>query len=536
MSENTKTLNVSDLEVDLSRVDVDNVDVSDVVDKSEIANNEITKNDRNCDNPVPGSKNSKEPTDVSVSLVEVSEREDPSENLENNLENTVGLEDELSEEDILQAKKLAKEVLEETDAFDEDTNLDEDSMKKDNQNYAVVSFIGPELTAKSEKYGFRVMGVFPDIDSAQDHILEMTDNDKDFKMYDTGIVELYKFVPSYPRIIEETQEQMDKFLNDIVIKHKTEREEARQMYEMRKGRLMDNKGRIKEKDAPKNKPNTVPQGYIKNENKSEQEIKFLSQDPHSSQTARERLMAKMQKKREEVARIKAIEEQSKKDSKIRLNLKKSDFTVPSQNYVAICFVGHSGANNRVAMKLKGSYDSYEECQDACKNMMEIDDTYDILTADMYSWLPCDPNIDKIEHIHTDEQLNTMYEAHNTEQKTTIKHHEERKRDTTKALIAGRENNYKEASYKKEDVKNIIAGISDKLNQDDVELIMEYMTGSVVEKEKESDIKTIEIKEYGDMKNSDHCGIEEIGKSATEVYNNLDTNHSGSEHKRPWMNP
>ena len=81
-------------------------------------------------------------------------------------------------------------------------NLDEDAMKKDNQNYAVVSFIGPELTAKSEKYGFRVMGVFSDIDSAQDHILDMADHAKDGTMYDTGIVELYKFVPSYPTMSE----------------------------------------------------------------------------------------------------------------------------------------------------------------------------------------------------------------------------------------------------------------------------------------------------------------------------------------------
>jgi hypothetical protein len=545
MSENTnnypeqRSVNVQDMEVDLSRIDVDNVDISDIVDKSEIANKEFSEKSVSNESlilvkPVPGSKDSKEPKDVSVSLMEIEEKEDPSENVENNLKDTVGLEDELSEEDILEAKKLAKEVLEETDAYDEDANLDEDAMKKDNQNYAVVSFIGPELTAKSEKYGFRVMGIFPDVDSAQDHCLDMADNAKDGTMYDTGIVELYKFVPSYPTMVEESQEEMDKFLNEIVIKHKTEREEARQMYEMRKGKLMENKGRIKEMEAPKDVPNTVPQGYIKN--KDVPQTKSQANDPHSSKTARERLMAKMQKKRDEAARVKELEKQAVKDSKIRLNLKKSDFTVPSQNYMAICFVGHSGSNNRVAMKIKGSYDTYDECETACKSMMDIDDTYDILTAEMYSWLPCDPDVDSIEHVHTDEQLNTLYKSHGEEQKTTIKHHEERKRDTTKALIAGRENNYKEAAYKEEDVKKIMAGISDKLNQDDVEKMMASMTGStVVEKDTKSGPAIIEITEVMEKDELVGHSVGESGLSATEVFNNLETDHSGSEHKRPWMN-
>ena len=52
-----RSVNVSEMEVDLSRIDVDNVDVSDIVDKSEIANREISTG--SDPSPVPGSKESK---------------------------------------------------------------------------------------------------------------------------------------------------------------------------------------------------------------------------------------------------------------------------------------------------------------------------------------------------------------------------------------------------------------------------------------------------------------------------------------------
>jgi hypothetical protein len=53
-------------------------------------------------------------------------------------EGTVGLEDELTEKELEKVRDLTKEALEEIDAYNIDTNLDEDVLKVSEQNYAVI--------------------------------------------------------------------------------------------------------------------------------------------------------------------------------------------------------------------------------------------------------------------------------------------------------------------------------------------------------------------------------------------------------------
>jgi len=118
----------------------------------------------------------------------------PEDDLTNNVDDTLGLEDNLSPEDLEECHKLAIEELG-ISLYNEDLNLDTDSTVIECQNYIVISFVGPKFSAKSDINGFRIMGAFETIEDYQEHINTLTNEEK---IFDTGLIEMYKFVPSYP--------------------------------------------------------------------------------------------------------------------------------------------------------------------------------------------------------------------------------------------------------------------------------------------------------------------------------------------------
>jgi hypothetical protein len=341
----------------------------------------------------------------------------------NNIDST-GLLDELTPEENDIAVQKAKESLDQENAYDLDLNLDEDVIKNPGQNYAVVSFVGPSFTAKTETNGIRVMGIFDNIEDAQDHIVTLED-DSDAKKFDTGIVELYKFVPSYPftsglpSTEEEQQAFVDNYLNKIIINHKTKMAIDREKYHMRKDKLMKNRNRIIESDKkPDDLPAEVPKGAPE-QIKKEEGLEKLPRDK-----THQRLIEKMKERKRKLNGP----EPSVSNSRERLNLLPCSKKVPNQNFVAITFVKdpEDPSNERIAMKIKGAFNVYEECEEFCKQSIDINNTYDILTAEMYTWLPCNPDIEKIEdHVHDDETLNNMFSAHKKEKQITMNHHKER---------------------------------------------------------------------------------------------------------------
>jgi hypothetical protein len=336
----------------------------------------------------------------------------------NNTKDTFGLEDELNEEEMKQVLEIVENNLKESNSFSEDVNLDEDSVKIHEQNFAVISFIGPTLTAKTEKYGLRIMGIFDTIEEASDHIEEF---EEDEKMFDTVVAELYKFLPSYPSFAKESQKDIDKLLNEKIINYKREREIAKIKFETRKNKLMSNKDRYIEKNEP------PPIEKIK-EITNVDNIKEVEPVPRNKTHARllEKLEARKNGGKSGKNDEKGEREMDKKESK-KLSIKKCSTRVDGQNFVAICFVGHNGENKRVAMKIKGAFATYEECEKHCKELMSKDDTYDIFVSEMYSWIPCDPDVDKVEQVHSDEKLNEMFSANKEESGLTNKFHMDRKK-------------------------------------------------------------------------------------------------------------
>lgn len=357
------------------------------------------------------------------------------EELSNN--ENLGLNEEISEENKELAYKLAKEIMEETDAYNEEKNLEKDSIRIPGQEFVLVSFVGPELTAKTDNYGMRVMGVFPDIESAADHadILRQDRNDGKF---DTAVVEMYNFVYSYPVRTEETQEEVDKGLNEILVKHKLDCELSRQLFELRKEKLMKNKNKVLESEKPEDVPETIPMGppsHLLNvpkleeslEEEEEEEINKARNPTHA------RLLKKLQKRQQENSN--KLEKSENKDlskelekviiDKKSLNMCIVENKIEGQNYVAICFVGNRGENKRIAIKFLGVFSNRLECENHCKTLIEFDDTYDIVPTEMYGWVPCDPDLRNIKQIHTHDELNEMVVAHEEENEKSMKHHGER---------------------------------------------------------------------------------------------------------------
>ncbi len=320
----------------------------------------------------------------------------PEETRPNNTTNTLGLDDEIPEEDLKEIKKIALKNLIENDYKNIDKNLDEDTVKIPGQNYCVISFVGPEFTAKTETNGLRLMGSFETAEEAQDYIDSFEE-----KTYDTCVVEMYKFVPSRPSLKPETQKQVDKFLNDIIIKHKTEREESRLSFEFRKNRLMKNDGRFIEKNpAPVQESAPILDEDLKET--IEESNEMIARDK-----THEALIKKLKQRRLE------------KETNIvgntvrhlpRKRLTPSKLKIDGQNFAAVCFVGHSGKNQRIAMKIRGFFETYEECDDHCKELRDLNDSYDIIVTQMYNWVPCDPDVNGIKQKHTDEKLNELIEG------------------------------------------------------------------------------------------------------------------------------
>jgi hypothetical protein len=353
----------------------------------------------------------------------------PEETRKNDMTNTFGLNQDIPKEHMDEIKAMAFNNLTKQNAWNIDLNLNEDDTKIPGCNYMVTSFVGPDMTAKSQIYGLCFLGAFETVEEAVDYI-----DDACNKTYDTGIVEMYKFTPNRPSMKPETQEDVDKFLNDVIVKYKIEREEARLVYEYRKEKLMVNENRFVENEEQ------PPEIDFKNANKLAEEASKITNQARDKTHAR--LKEKLRQRQEatktaegsatvaESTATKTTEGSAKtvEHTKVQQmpNLPKKHLTgsnnrIDGQNYVALSYVGNTGNNNRVAMKIRGVFDKYEECAEFCKELQEVDNDYDIVVADMYRWLPCDPDVSKIQNqVHDDEQLNRLISTSTMEPKVAKK--------------------------------------------------------------------------------------------------------------------
>jgi len=326
--------------------------------------------------------------------------------------NSFGLNEELSTEELNDINEEASIIFKRTDITNIDINLDEDPRKVPRQNYTVVSFVGPTLTAKTKNYGIRIMGSFDTIDEAEDHVLLLQENEET-KMYDTCICENYKFIPSHPYFEKTTTKEVDEHLNNIVTDYKKKMVINKLKYEVRRNKLGQNTDRYVEeikKEIPKEILKEIP---------DVQEIQDISQITDNLEEkapihkVHHNLIEKMKKRKAE-SLMKNV-----------LNTTECSIKVQGQNYVALTVVydkeclndDNYNVSKRFPMKIKGSFETEEECSKYVKSLIEFDDDYDIFVAKMYVWLPVTPDIEQIEQEYNDEKLNSLNKGHKQNEDT-----------------------------------------------------------------------------------------------------------------------
>ena len=114
--------------------------------------------------------------------------------------------------------------------------LTSDYLTVPGQLFACVSFVGPDLPQKNEKFGMKIRGCFPTRDEAGTHAKRLQKEDAIVDIY---VVDMYKWllIPPDREHIEDTHYQNDK-LEEIMTKYRANQSQAAAMFEKRKRDMM----------------------------------------------------------------------------------------------------------------------------------------------------------------------------------------------------------------------------------------------------------------------------------------------------------
>ncbi len=304
-------------------------------------------------------------------------------------ETGLGLYDDLDKESYELAVQNAEKELTRRKAFDINKNLERDIITVPNQKYCAVSWVGPTFKAKTDIYGFRILGAFTTYKGAVDYIRKIHEIDPTF---DTGVVEMNLWTFSYPDGRNMTETERDEQLNSYIINHKRELEINKQLFLIRKTKLQESR-KSKEVNMEIQKP--VPMGKTTSE--LEKEHKEWAENIMPSQ------------KKEKIT-----------NSSVTLEtpcMRRAD-----QKYAVMSFVGNTGANKQVIMSIKGVFPDLESAENYIKKFIEFDNTYDLMPCELYKWLPCDPDIGKLRHVYKEDKLNELLENDELQKEEALRFH------------------------------------------------------------------------------------------------------------------
>jgi hypothetical protein len=337
------------------------------------------------------------------------------EEIENDHVQPIGLYGELSPEDYAAAMEEVRKQLIANDVFNQEKNLEKDLLTVPDQNFCVVSWVGPTFKAKTDTTGFRIMGAFKTLEKAQKYAQRLHHADP---IYDIGVMEMYLWCLGYPdqsdiimgpdgqMDMKAMEEARDRRLNEFIVKHKTKLEEDKQLFEIRKRAIRKSKI-TKEADEKHAIIKEVPTGVPTEE----------MQTMHTKEM--EKWLGPNAPKKED------------NDDDYELNSRMLDFEtsfkIPNQEWAVVSFVGYSGTNQRIPICIKGVYASEEEARNRITQLIHIDDTYDIVPMPLYKWVPCDPDLSAIKTKFKDRQLNDFIEEGEKQKEETLSFHQVRKK-------------------------------------------------------------------------------------------------------------
>ena len=143
------------------------------------------------------------------------------------------------------ALKVAEEEIENTEEGDKELNLEKDPITIEDQEYALVCFVAPELAQKTKIMGMKIKGVFGTLKEAQTRAKELMKMDDTFDIY---VMQMYHWcaIPPSPELIKN-QEYLDEKLNTLIKEYKKQKVYAREVFNHRKDDLMGNIKRIDDK-------------------------------------------------------------------------------------------------------------------------------------------------------------------------------------------------------------------------------------------------------------------------------------------------
>lgn len=109
--------------------------------------------------------------------------------------------------------------------------LDEDIFTPNGQRFCLVSFIGPELRQKNEKFGMKVRGCFTTKEEAAAHVkkLQATDGSVDIFMLEVG---KWCLIPPQASDVEDVEYQ-EQYLNDLMKDYKDSQMKAKEYFQQR---------------------------------------------------------------------------------------------------------------------------------------------------------------------------------------------------------------------------------------------------------------------------------------------------------------
>ena len=141
-------------------------------------------------------------------------------------------------------------------------DLEKSTLRVSNQEYVLVSFVAPKGTRqRTDQLGLKVWGAFPTPELAGEHAKKLNAMEEN-KYFDIYTLEMYAWaaIPPDPRQIE-SQEFHDKRLDYLIKSHKVEKERAREIFDMRTFKLMED-GNEKVKKLKANKTNDLQRETI----------------------------------------------------------------------------------------------------------------------------------------------------------------------------------------------------------------------------------------------------------------------------------
>ncbi len=118
---------------------------------------------------------------------------------------------------------------------------------------------------------------------------------------------------------------------------------------------------------------------------------------------------------------------------LELELQKDDMRVAGQNYAVVSFISPISPQkfDKLAMKIKGVFNTLDEARDYGKKLHRADDTYDLHVVEMYSWLLIPPSRENngLGEVHYSEQkLHELINEHDKQQETAKIEFEKYKRE------------------------------------------------------------------------------------------------------------